>query len=167
MDPEAQKLVINLLGSTYGELKKLDSSITTRSNTLEKRSDKLKEEITNIVKNIAPPPDVPAMRVMERIAPQAFVDTNQLQSQPPPVATYPRNEPLPVELLAATTPQTQPSDSNQLEFDLNKQTRYEDIINSIDRILERVNRLEDKIDQFIKQSTPKKKATQLNGGLNQ
>jgi len=48
------------------------------------------------------------------------------------------------------------SDPNQLEFDLNKQTHYEDIINAIDKLENKVNILTDKVNQLIDSSNKKK-----------
>jgi hypothetical protein len=55
-----------------------------------------------------------------------------------------------------------PSDPNQLEFNLNKQTRYEDIINAIDKLENKVNILTDKVNQLI-DSNNKKKPKITNG----
>ena len=55
MEPDHRELLIGLMGSTYGEMKKLDDSIIGSSSTLGRRSDKVKQEITNILKNVAPP----------------------------------------------------------------------------------------------------------------
>jgi len=54
------------------------------------------------------------------------------------------------------------SDSGQLEFDLNKQARYEDIINAIDKLENKVNMLTDKINTLI-DSNNKKKPKIANG----
>ena len=53
-------------------------------------------------------------------------------------------------------------DPNQLEFDLNKQTRYEVIINAIDKLENKVNILTDKVNQLI-DSNNKKKPKITNG----
>jgi hypothetical protein len=47
-------------------------------------------------------------------------------------------------------------DPNQLELDLNKQTRYEDIINAIDKLQNSVNILTDKVNTLIDSSNKKK-----------
>jgi len=54
------------------------------------------------------------------------------------------------------------SDPNQLEFDLNKQARYEDIINAIDKLENKINILTDKINTLI-DSNNKKKPKIANG----
>jgi len=55
-----------------------------------------------------------------------------------------------------------PTDPNQMEFELNKQTRYEDIINAIDKLENKVNILTDKVNQLI-DSNNKKKPKITNG----
>jgi hypothetical protein len=47
-------------------------------------------------------------------------------------------------------------DPNQLEFDLNKQARYEDIINAIDKLENKVNMLTDKINMLVDANNKKK-----------
>jgi len=48
------------------------------------------------------------------------------------------------------------SDPNQLEFDLNKQTQLEDIINAVDKLQNSVNILTDKVNTLIDNSNKKK-----------
>ena len=54
------------------------------------------------------------------------------------------------------------SDPNQMEFDLNKKVHYEDILNAIDKLENKVNMLTDKINVLIEANNKKKPKT-LNG----
>ena len=54
------------------------------------------------------------------------------------------------------------ADPNQLEFDLNRQARYEDIINAIDKLENKINILTDKVNILI-DSNNKKKPKITNG----
>ena len=54
------------------------------------------------------------------------------------------------------------TDPDQLEFDLNKQTRYEDIIYAIDKLENKINMLTDKVNILI-DSNNKKKPKITNG----
>ena len=111
MEPDHRELLIGLMGSTYGEMKKLDDSIIGSSSTLGRRSDKVKQEITNILKNVAPPPDVPALQMVNQQMHQ------QQAQQPPPQPIY-----VPAPEIAQQPiqqPEPQPvNDPGQLEFEL-------------------------------------------------
>jgi len=147
MEPDHKELLIGLLGSTYGEMKKLDDSIVGSSSTLGKRSEKVKQELTNVIKNALPPPDVP---ILQRINPAI----NAVPSIP-----VPQPEP---QFFAQPVQQIQPVqplfDPNQLEFDLNKVAKYDDVMNYLYTITDRLNKIEDKIDKLLKNGDlPKKK----------
>ena len=152
MEPDHKELLIGLLGSTYGELKKLDDSIIGSSSTLARRSNNVKEEITKVIKGVPPPPDVPILQAIAQPQPQ-----QQFIPQPAPQPDF-----------QFVAPQIQQpiSDPNQLELDLNKSAKYDDIQNYLYTITDRLNRIEDKIDQLIKSNNvPKKKVQPLNSGL--
>lgn len=150
MEPDHKELLIGLIGSTYGELKRLDDSIIGSSSTLVRRSDQVKNEMMNVVKGIPARPDVPILQAVQQqqpvlqpqvpVAPQVFT--------PPPQTFQP--VPAPVEVAPKI-------DDGQLEFDLNKQTRYDDIVNEIDRLYNKINKLEDKIDNLTQIVTEQKK----------
>ena len=173
MEAEHRELLIGLLGSTYGEMKKLDDSIMGSSSTLNRRSEKVKQELTNIIKNVAPPPDV---QILQRI--------NQEQPPVQPVPQYqPAQQPVIVNenqwipqqpITEVFTSPTEPAiDTNQLELDLDKHAKYDDVMNYLYTITERLNKIEDKIDKLIKNGSlpkvseplPKKKVSQSNSGL--
>ena len=162
MEPDHKELLIGLLGSTYGEMKKLDDSITGSSSTLARRSDKVKQELTNILKNIAPPQDVPAL---QRINPAI---NQQMYQQPEPQLAPVVVQPAPTTIQQELPPQLV-SDPGQLEFDLNRVTKYDDIMNYLYTITDKLNKIEDKIDKIVKSDDlPKKKVNQpqqSNSGL--
>ena len=129
MEPSHKELLIGLIGSTYGEMKRIDDSIIGSSTTLTRRSEQVKTDLTNILKGIAPKPDVPVLELIRQ------------QQQHATVIDIPSV----VASAVVATPQTAPEqliDSNQLEFDLNKITKYEDIVESLDRIVRRIDNLE-------------------------
>lgn len=115
MEPDHKELLIGLLGNTYGDLRKLDESIIGSSSTLNRRSEALKQELTKVLASpVAMQPQLP---------PQMVPVQPPIQ-QPPQVQVAP-----PVQF----TPQV-PVDPNQLEFDLEKRAKYDDIVNRLDEI---------------------------------
>jgi len=106
---------------------------------------------SNIMKSMGrpvPPQSIPTQPVLQQPVPQPVMQPD-FQFAAPPVQ----------QVQAFVQP---PSDPNQLEFDLNKQTRYEDIINAIDKLENKVNILTDKVNQLI-DSNNKKKPKITNG----
>jgi hypothetical protein len=142
MEPSHKELLIGLIGSTYGELKRLDDSIIGSSNTLTRRSDQVKQELANVLKGNAFKPDVPILQAIT--TPQA-IPTNPLPQ--PVVAPAPQVVEVPPQVIQ---PAPEKIDDGQLLFDLDRKTKYEDIIVEIDRIYTKVGKLEDKIDELIK-----------------
>ena len=141
MEPDHKELLIGLIGSTYGDMKRIDDSIVGSSTTLTRRSDQVKTELTNMLKGIVPKADVPALQLIQQQQQQLQQQEQQMrqmqmQSPAPPEGAVnlpfivPVQEMLPV------------NDTSQLEFDLNKATRYEDIVDSLDRIVRRIDNLE-------------------------
>ena len=150
MEPDHRELLIGLIGSTYGELKRLDDSIVGSSSTLTRRSDQVKQELANVLKGNAVKPDVPILQAIS--APQAL-PTNPLPQPAMPPA------PQVVEMTPQVFVQTpvEKVDDNQLLLDLDKKTRYEDVVTEIDRIYNKILKLEDKIDELIKITKDQKK----------
>jgi len=91
---------------------------------------------------------IPQRPPVSQPVPQQLVQPDLQFVTPPVQQVQPVNQP--------------PSDPNQLEFDLNRQTRYEDIINAIDKLENKVNILTDKVNQLI-DSNNKKKPKITNG----
>jgi len=154
MEPDHKELLIGLIGSTYGDMKRIDDSIVGSSTTLTRRSDQVKTELTNMLKGIVPKADVPALQLIQQQQQQQQqqqMRQMQMQSPAPPEGAVnlpfivPVQDTLPV------------NDNSQLEFDLNKATRYGDIVDSLDRIVRRIDNLEImlsninwKLDKFTK-----------------
>lgn len=161
MDPNHKELLIGLIGSTYGELKRLDDSIIGTSSTLGRRSDQAKQEMMKLVNGIPSKPDVPILQAIQ-----------QLPQIPQGIPTNPPISPdmLPIQvgvpyipIGAVILPDIQKEDINQLQFDLNKVAKYDDVIAEIDRLDRKLSRIEDKVDKIIKNiEIPKKKDRGLN-----
>jgi hypothetical protein len=165
MDPTEKELLIGLIGSTYGQLKSIDDSITGSSSTLNRRAGNVKQELTNILKGIPPPPDVPLLHhINQQPQPAPTVVTpievpNVAPSEVPESVqtTHIDNAPLTTNNWRQYTAH---GDPNQLELPLEKIAKYDDIVNAFDRFYERMGKLEDKIDiimAFIKSQPQYKK----------
>ena len=146
MEPDHKELLIGLIGSTYGDMKRIDDSIVGSSTTLTRRSDQVKTELTNMLKGIVPKADVPALQLIQQQ--QQQLQQQQLQQQEQQMRQMQMQSPAPPEG-AVNLPFIVPvqeivpvNDTSQLEFDLNKATRYEDIVDSLDRIVRRIDNLE-------------------------
>ena len=141
MEPDHKELLIGLIGSTYGDMKRIDDSIVGSSTTLTRRSDQVKTELTNMLKGIVPKADVPALQLIQQQQQQLQQQEQQMrqmQMQPPAPPEGAVNLPfiVPVQEIVPV------NDTSQLELDLNKATRYEDIVDSLDRIVRRIDNLE-------------------------
>ena len=141
MDPDQKELLIGLIGSTYGDMKRIDDSIVGSSTTLTRRSDQVKTELTNMLKGIVPKADVPALQLIQQQQQQLQQQEQQMrqmqmQSPAPPEGAVNLPFIVPVQEIVPV------NDTSQLEFDLNKATRYEDIVDSLDRIVRRIDNLE-------------------------
>ena len=141
MEPDHKELLIGLIGSTYGDMKRIDDSIVGSSTTLTRRSDQVKTELTNMLKGIVPKADVPALQLIQQQQQQLQQQEQQMrqmqmQSPAPPEGAVNLPFIVPVQEIVPV------NDTSQLEFDLNKATRYEDIVDSLDRIVRRIDNLE-------------------------
>tara|TARA_R100000278_G_scaffold13039_2_gene13843 strand:+ start:2807 stop:3355 length:549 start_codon:yes stop_codon:yes gene_type:complete len=142
---EEANLLMGLMGSTYGELKKLDGSLIGGSSN-QFRSEQMKQTITNNLNQIqqrtapTPPPNIP-------------VDNTSVQPQPPQPPTPP---PPPTE------PVVQPiQDDSQLTFNFDV-TEKDILFDKIEKLTAKVNSLGHRLDQIFeivnKPKTPKKKS---------
>ena len=89
MEPDHKELLIGLIGSTYGDMKRIDDSIVGSSTTLTRRSDQVKTELTNMLKGIVPKADVPALQLIQQQQQQLQQQEQQMrqmqmQSPAPP-----------------------------------------------------------------------------------
>jgi len=141
MEPDHKDLLIGLIGSTYGDMKRIDDSIVGSSTTLTRRSDQVKTELTNMLKGIVPKADVPALQLIQQQQQQLQQQEQQMrqmqmQAPAPPEGAVNLPFIVPVQVTLPV------NDDSQLEFDLNKATRYEDIVDYLDRIVRRIDNLE-------------------------
>ena len=126
-------------------MKRIDDSIVGSSTTLTRRSDQVKTELTNMLKGIVPKADVPALQLIQQ---QQQQQQQQLQQQEQQMRQMQMQPPAPPEgavnlqFIVPVQEIVPVNDTSQLEFDLNKATRYEDIVDSLDRIVRRIDNLE-------------------------
>jgi len=70
----------------------------------------------------------------------------------------------PVFMPAVVNNPSQPEvDKNQLEFNFNKVTRYEDVVEAIEKLENKVNMINEKLDLLLQDKKKLKKTTNLNG----
>jgi len=144
MDPKEKELLISLIGSTYGELKRLDDSIIGTSSTLSRRSEQAKSELANILKGNAVKPDVPILQAVQPALAQLPVQI--------PVFNHPQQ--MGVMQMAPPLPQ---EPDNQLSFDFDKKARYDDVIVEIERLERKLDKVIELLERLDKNpSEPKK-----------
>ena len=148
LTPEEEKAVlINFMGNTYGEVKKLDSNVVGNSTSLGNRSDGIKQHLEHVVKsNAANTP----------------VNTPPVQAQPvqQPVEAVPV-VPSPLVQPGSSTVNEVHSqqDDNQLtfSFDVNEK---EELFTLIEKVLTRLDKLHRKVDDLA-ESDKNSKVTSL------
>ena len=144
MDPKEKELLISLIGSTYGELKRLDDSIIGTSSTLSRRSEQAKSELANVLKGNAAKPDVPILQAVQPALTQLPVQM--------PVFNHPQQ--MGVMQMAPPLPQ---EPDNQLSFDFDKKARYDDVIVEIERLERKIDKVIELLERLDKNpSEPKK-----------
>ena len=148
LTPEEEKAVlINFMGNTYGEVKKLDGNIVGNSTSLGNRSDGIKQHLEHVVKsNAANTP----------------VNTSPVQAQPvqQPVEAVPVVSPPLVQPGSLTVNDVHSQqDDNQLtfSFDVNEK---EELFTLIEKILTRLDKLHRKVDDLA-ESDKNSKVTSL------
>lgn len=138
----AKEAVLNFLGNTYGELKKLDGNVIGPSSTLGHRSGEVKNEL------------------------EKFINENKKQpvNITPPQPVYPENN-LPevqqpqVQVSQPVQPIQMPVDDNQLTFDFDVNEK-EELFSLIEKVLTRLDRLHRKVDDLV-ESAKNSKVTSL------
>ena len=134
MTPEEQKkleeqAILNFLGSTYGELKKLDGNIVGSSSTLGRRSDDVKQEV------------------------ERFINSNKTQAQQPtvndtPIIKQPEIQQPQVQAQQPVVPIIPPViEDNQLAFNFDVNEKDE-LFSLIEKILTRLDKLHRKVDEL-------------------
>ena len=145
LTPEEEKAVlINFMGNTYGEVKKLDGNIVGNSTSLGNRSDGIKQHLEHVVKsNAVNTSPVQVQPVQQPVATAPVV--------PPPHAGHPGSPPVNEVHLQ--------QDDNQLtfSFDVNEK---EELFTLIEKVLTRLDKLHRKVDDLI-ESGKNSKVTSL------
>lgn len=142
MDPKEKELLISLIGSTYGELKRLDDSIIGTSSTLSRRSEQAKSELANVLKGNAVKPDVPILQAVQPA----------LTQLPVPVFNHPQQ----MGVMQMTPPPPLEPD-NQLSFDFDKKARYDDVIVEIERLERKIDKIIELLERLDKNPIEPKK----------
>jgi hypothetical protein len=129
LSPEEEKdILLNFMGNTYGELKKLDGQITGSSSTLGYKSDSMKQTITETLRSNRP-----------------------IQPPPPPPPPTPQVEQPQVEVQQPVQPiqqVMQPQiDDNQLSFNFEINEK-EELFSLIEKVLTRLDKLHRKVDEL-------------------
>ena len=121
-----KEAVLNFLGSTYGELKKLDGDLIAPSSTLAPRSADAKRNI------------------------ESFINTEKaaLQQQAPPPPSPPSPPPL-VQPILPAQPQVevQQVDDNQMSFNFDVNEKDE-LFSLLEKVLSRLDKLHKKVDEI-------------------
>ena len=141
---EERDVLLNFMGSTYGEIKKLDGNIVGESPTLQAtKSEEVKRQIEKVYNETQPQ------------QPQVQVQQPQVQPQQPQV-------------------QVQQLDDNQLSFnfDVNEKDELFELVNKVLTKLDKLNRKVDVLTDLVQQpqlvkkkSVNRKKAVKANKEL--
>jgi hypothetical protein len=123
-----KEAVLNFLGSTYGELKKLDGDLIAPSSTLAPRSADAKRNIESFINT-------------EKAALQQQTPVHA-PPPPPPVV-----EPVQPVLLAQPQIEVQQIDDNQMSFnfDINEK---DELFSLLEKVLSRLDKLHRKVDEI-------------------
>jgi len=148
---EERDVLLNFMGSTYGEIKKLDGNIVGESSTLQAtKSEEVKRQIEKVYNETQP--QQPQVQVQQ---PQVQVQQPQVQVQQPQV-------------------QVQQLDDNQLafNFDVNEKDELFELVNKVLTKLDKLNRKVDVLTDLVQQpqlvkkkSVNRKKAVKANKEL--
>ena len=148
---EERDVLLNFMGSTYGEIKKLDGNIVGESPTLQAtKSEEVKRQIEKVYNETQP--QQPQVQPQQ---PQVQVQQPQLQVQQPQV-------------------QVQQLDDNQLSFnfDVNEKDELFELVNKVLTKLDKLNRKVDVLTDLVQQpqlvkkkSVNRKKAVKANKEL--
>ena len=126
----AQDAVLNFLGNTYGELKKLDGNVIGPSSTLGSRSVVVKNELEKfIIENKNKPVHINPSQ-------PSYPENNTPEVQQPQVQV---NQPV--------EPIQMPVDNNQLTFDFDVNEK-EELFSLVEKILTRLDKLHRKVDEL-------------------
>jgi len=156
---EERDVLLNFMGSTYGEIKKLDGNIVGESSTLQAtKSEEVKRQIEKVYNETQP-----------QVQPQVQVQQPQVQPQQPQVQVQ-----QPQVQVQQPQVQVQQLDDNQLSFNFDVNEK-EELFTLIEKVLTRLDKLHRKVDvltdlvqqpQLVKKkSVNRKKAVKANKEL--
>jgi outer membrane protein OmpA-like peptidoglycan-associated protein len=155
---EERDVLLNFMGSTYGEIKKLDGNIVGESSTLQAtKSEEVKRQIEKVYNETQP--QQPQVQVQQ---PQVQVQQPQVQVQQPQVQVQ------------QPQVQVQQLDDNQLSFnfDVNEKDELFELVNKVLTKLDKLNRKVDVLTDLVQQpqlvkkkSVNRKKAVKANKEL--
>lgn len=130
LPPDAQTALINLIGSTFAELKKVDNHIIGDKKpgiaAMKTDINKLVAEAQQLGRQVPPPPPQPVYQQAPQYIPQP-----QPQLVPQPVVQQLQEDP------------------NQLQFDFYKKITPEDIHNKLSEINFSLKEIVDKLDKVL------------------
>ena len=155
---EERDVLLNFMGSTYGEIKKLDGNIVGESPTLQAtKSEEVKRQIEKVYNE--PQVQQPQVQVQQ---PQVQPQQPQVQPQQPQVQVQ------------QPQVQVQQLDDNQLSFnfDVNEKDELFELVNKVLTKLDKLNRKVDVLTDLVQQpqlvkkkSVNRKKAVKANKEL--
>lgn len=152
MPEEAKQQIIGLLGSTYGEMKRLDGAIISTSQSLNHRGAEMKNTFEQTVKEFSQPKPSPA--------------TEPVIVNGPPLAAQRISIPQlqePVLIPSNYQPSTSSSTTNeQILFDFDRAAKYSDVVDALNDVVSYLKRLEKRLDSIentlnVSSVKPKKK----------
>lgn len=120
MDEDINNMLTNFIGQTYGEILKLDKNIVGQSQHLRPKSNEFKTLATNILSNKIQPTD------------NNYHQTRIPAQQPTIVQVQP----------------TQPTNTDQLEFNFNKSVDIEKIYNVLCNIENKLNDIDSRLQKL-------------------
>ena len=162
---EERDVLLNFMGSTYGEIKKLDGNIVGESSTLQAtKSEEVKRQIEKVYNETQPqqPQVQPQQPQVQPQQPQVQVQQPQVQVQQPQVQVQ------------QPQVQVQQLDDNQLSFnfDVNEKDELFELVNKVLTKLDKLNRKVDVLTDLVQQpqlvkkkSVNRKKAVKANKEL--
>lgn len=132
----AKEAVLNFLGTTYGELKKLDGNVIGPSSTLGHRSDEVKNELERFIEQNKSQP------VNTHVQEPTYPENNLPDVQQPQVQ---QNQPvLPLQPIQQQIVVDDPR-QGEFNFDVNEK---EELFNLVEKILTRLDKLHKKVDEI-------------------
>ena len=137
---EERDVLLNFMGNTYGEIKKLDGNIVGASSTLQAtKSEEVKRQI-------------------EKVFNEPYSQVQQPQVQPVP-EHQPQVQPVPVHAPQVEIVQQLNIDQNQLSFNFDVNEK-EELFELVNKVLTKLDKLNKKVDALVDTSlqiTPVKK----------